>query len=64
MAQYVDQDETERLRREAESRVSPQYSPLPYARADAEKRVSQDFAALREARKPGATADAIGKELP
>ncbi|MCJ7750506.1 MAG: hypothetical protein MUQ65_05370, partial [Armatimonadetes bacterium] len=64
MAQYVDQDETERLRREAESRISPQYSPLPYARADAEKRVSQDFAALREARKPGATADAIGKELP
>ena len=29
LAQYVDQDETERLRREAESRISPQYRPLP-----------------------------------
>ena len=64
MAQYVDQEETERLRREAESRVAPQYSPLPYARADAEKRVSQDFAALRDASKSGSTAEAIGEELP
>ncbi len=47
MAQYVDREETERLRREAAQRVSAQYSPLPFARTDAEKRVVQDFAALR-----------------
>ncbi|HUU54900.1 MAG TPA: HDIG domain-containing protein [Armatimonadota bacterium] len=63
MAQYVDQVETERLRREAESRVSPQYSPLPYARADAEKRVSQDFTALREAKESASTPDAVRKRL-
>ncbi len=50
MARYVDDDATKRLRDEAESRVPPQYSPLPYARADVETRVSQDFAALREAK--------------
>jgi putative nucleotidyltransferase with HDIG domain len=45
-AEYVDEDETGRLRREAEARVSPQYTPMPYARADAERRVSQTFHAL------------------
>ena len=63
MAQYVDQDETERLRREAESRVPPQYSPLPYARADAEKRVSRDLAGLREAKESSSTPEAIGKAV-
>ena len=53
MAQYVDREETERLREEAAARVSTEYSPLPFARADAEKRVTQDFAALKEARAEG-----------
>ncbi len=64
MAQYVDRDETERLRREAETRVAPQYSPLPYARADAEKRVSQTFAALREAKNATSSPDAIRSKVP
>ena len=36
MARYVDLEETERLRRQAEQRVPPQYKPLPYAIADAD----------------------------
>lgn len=49
-AQYIDEEETERLRREAEQRVSPQYSPMPYARADAERQLSQTFDRLESAR--------------
>ncbi|MGD0110356.1 MAG: HDIG domain-containing metalloprotein [Armatimonadota bacterium] len=50
-AQYVDTDETEHLRREAEQQAaeSPQYSAVPFAAADAEKRLDQDFEALAPA---------------
>ncbi len=63
MAQYVDRDETGRLRDEAENRVPPQYSPLPYARADAESRVSQDFATLREAEASAESLDDLRAKL-
>lgn len=63
VAQYVDRGETERLRTEAEARVSPQYSPLPYARADAENRVAQDFATLRADKASARSADDLRAKL-
>jgi len=50
-AQYVDLEETERLRREAERRasLSPQYSPLAYALPDAEQRFETAFEELKQA---------------
>jgi len=47
-AQYVDPEETERLRQEAERRAasSPQYQTLPHAITDAEKGIDSAFAAL------------------
>ena len=51
-AQYIDVEETERLRKEAEQQAaqSPQYAPLPFAIADAEKGLDRDFAALASSR--------------
>lgn len=63
MARYVDLEETERLRRQAEQRVAPQYKPLPYALADAEKRVDRAFAALRAARHDRASLTEAGPAL-
>ena len=50
-AQWIDLDETERLRREAEQQAveSPQYATLPFAAADAEKRLDGNFASLTTA---------------
>ncbi len=63
-AQYVDHDETDRLRSEAETRVPPHYSPLPYARADAEQRISQTFGAITEATDETGDDEALKKRLP
>ena len=63
MARYVDLEETERLRRQAEQRVAPRYKPLPYALADAEKRVDSAFAALRAARRDRASLTEAGPTL-
>jgi putative nucleotidyltransferase with HDIG domain len=50
-AQYVDVEETERLRQEAERSVPAQYTVLPYALADADKRVGRTFDALEVVRR-------------
>jgi len=63
-AQYVDQYETERLRQEAEARVTPQYSPLPYARADAEQRIVQAFQTIQDARRHAKDVDALEQAVP
>jgi len=52
-AQYVDEPETRRLREAAAESVEVQYSPLPYAAADAQTRVSQEFVKLAAAKKAG-----------
>jgi len=51
--QYVDEEKTEALREEAASRVSPQYIPLPFAKAEAEDAVRETFRILGEAKKKG-----------
>lgn len=56
MARYIDKAETERLRKEAAQRVLPVYTELRFARPDAERRVTQDFAALREAKESAGSA--------
>jgi putative nucleotidyltransferase with HDIG domain len=63
MAQYVDREATEHLRREAEQRVSPQYTPLPHARADAEKRVDQAFAFVEAAQKAARAEESLRRSL-
>jgi len=50
MARYIDWDETERLRKEAAERVLPVYTELRFARPDAERRVGEEFTALRQAK--------------
>ncbi|UCC67240.1 MAG: HDIG domain-containing protein [Armatimonadota bacterium] len=63
MAQYVDREATQHLRREAEQRVSPQYTPLPHARADAEKRVDQAFAFVEAAQKAARGEESLRRSL-
>ncbi len=63
MARYVDREETERLRREAQLRVAPQYSPLPYAVADAENRVTQHIAALAEAKAAAQSPEDLARKI-
>jgi putative nucleotidyltransferase with HDIG domain len=63
-AQYVDREATERLRQEAEQSVSPQYSRLPHARADAEKHVDTAFASLEDAQKAGKADEPLRRSLP
>jgi len=63
MAEYVDREETERLREEAAARVPPQYSPLPYAAADAQKRLERTFDGLRRAQEARLPADAVQRAL-
>ncbi len=60
--QYIDQGKTEALRKEVASRVSPQYIPLPFAKAEAEDTVRKTFQILREARKERETSP--GKSQP
>jgi len=64
MAQYVDQEATDRLRKEAEARVPPQYTSLLYARADAEKRVDRAFTVLENAQTSGQTEESLVTSLP
>ena len=64
LAQYTDLDETERLRREAERRVTPQYAASPYAAADAESRVKRAFQALEMARAREESPEAVQRSFP
>lgn len=64
LAQYTDLVETERLRREAERRVPPQYAASPYAAADAESRVERAFQALQAAKGTEASREAVERSLP
>ena len=63
--QYVDLEATERLRQEAEARAaeSPQYTPLPYALADAESRLRAAWEELTQLRR-SAPPEAGGRLLP
>ncbi len=63
MARYIDREQTERLRREAELRVAPHYSPLPYALADAENRVSQHITALADARAAAESPEDLAQKI-
>lgn len=61
--QYVDEERTEALRNEAASRVSPQYIPLPFAKAEAEDNVRNIFQLLKGAKIKGETTPAEAEYL-
>lgn len=51
--QYVDEEKSEALRREAASRITPSYTLAPFANAEAEDAIRRTFQLIREARKEG-----------
>lgn len=51
--QYIDEEKTEALRAEAAYRVSPQFIPLPFAKAEAEDNVRNTFQLLKTVKARG-----------
>jgi len=64
MARYLDLEETERLRREAERRVPRQYIARPFAVPDAEKQVDLLCQGILDAKGTQAPEQALDKALP